>query len=128
MAASAGPRLALIAESFARLAGRSLVGAASGELEAALWQARHALGAHGTEPEPQFFYGNRLALELFEMRAAEFIGLPSHRSAEPARRDERARMLARLEQDDLIGDYAGVRLAASGRRFEISGACVWNLV
>jgi hypothetical protein len=128
MEASAGARLALIAASFERLAGRSLVEASPGAIEQALWEAPRAIVAHGTEPEPRFFYGNRIALELFAMTAAELIGLPSHRSAEPALRESRARMLARLAQDDIVDDYAGVRIAASGRRFAISHAQVWNIV
>ncbi len=91
-------------------------------------EAPHAVVAHGTEADPLFFYGNRTALALFAMRAADFIGLPSHRSAEPALRDERAAMLARLERDQIVDDYAGVRIAASGRRFAIGPAHVWNLV
>jgi hypothetical protein len=128
MRASAGPRLALIAESFARLAGHALVDVATEELERAMWRAPRVIVAHGTEAQPRFFYGNRAALDLFEMRAAEFIGLPSDRSAEPAAREARAKMLAALERDDQIDDYTGVRIAASGRRFEITRAQVWNLV
>jgi len=126
MRESAGARLALIAESFARLAGRPLV--EGGPLEHALWHAPRAIVAHGTEPEPLFFYGNRTALTLFGMRAADFIGLPSRRSAEPGLREERARMLERLEQRHMIDDYAGVRIAADGRRFAIARAHVWNLI
>jgi len=128
MADSAGDRLALIAASFARLAGRALVERSPGGIEQALWQAPRAIVAHGTELEPLFLYGNRLALTLFEMRAAEFIGLPSYRSVEAAMRGERARMFERLERGDMIDDYAGVRIAASGRRFAIERAQVWNLV
>ena len=87
MSASAGARLAAIAGSFESLSGRPLVAQSPGGLEEALWGAPHAIVAHGTEPEPLFFYGNRLALGLFAMTAAQFIGLPSHRSAEPAQRD-----------------------------------------
>ena len=125
---SAGARLQVIAGSFARLAGRPLVQAAPDDLERALWEAPHAVVAHGTEADPLFFYGNRTALALFAMRAREFIGLPSHRSAEPALRGERAAMLARLERDQIVDDYAGVRIAASGRRFAIGPAHVWNLL
>lgn len=128
MQTSAGARLAVIAESFERLAGRPLVEASPGGLEQALWEAPRAIVAHGTEAEPLFFYGNRVALELFAMRAAEFIGLPSHRSAEPALREARARMLAGLEHSDIVEGYSGVRIAADGRRFAIAGAYVWNLV
>lgn len=128
MQTSAGERLALIAESFARLAGKPLVDPAAGGLEQALWEAPRAIVAHGTEAEPLFFYGNRIALELFAMSADQFIGLPSHRSAEPALREARARMLAGLEESGIVAGYSGVRIAADGRRFTISGAYVWNLV
>jgi hypothetical protein len=125
---SAGARLRVIAESFARLAGRLLVEPSVVNLEQALWEAPCAVVAHGTEAEPLFFYGNRTALALFAMRAAAFVGLPSHRSAEPALRGERAAMLARLERDQIVDDYAGVRIAANGQRFVIGPAHVWNLV
>jgi len=128
MQASAGRRLALIAGSFERLAGRPLVEFAPGAVELAMWEAQRAIVAHGTEPDPRFFYGNRIALELFAMTAAEFIGLLSKRSAEPALRQERAFMLAGLAQNDIVDDYAGVRIAANGRRFTISHAQVWNIV
>jgi len=123
MQACAGERLELIAQSFARLAGRPLV--APGE---DLWDAPRAIVAHGTQDPPRFFYANRLALELFAMPAQQIIGLPSHESAEPALREERAAMLARLASRDLIDDYSGVRIAADGRRFRIERASVWNLV
>src|SRR5688572_25276180 len=128
MRGSAGDRLALIAASFERLAGRPLVAPSPDGLEAAMWHTPRAIVAHGTEAEPLFFYGNRVALELFAMSAAQFIGLPSHRSAEPALREARARMLAGLEERGVVEGYSGVRIAADGRRFTIAGATVWNLV
>lgn len=84
--------------------------------------------AHGTEADPVFFYGNRLALDLFEMRFDDFIRLPSRFSAEPLAREARARLLARVGRDGFIDDYAGVRIASSGRRFRIEQAVVWNLL
>ena len=123
METNAGPRLELIVESFERLTREALVPAGH-----ELWSMPRAVVAHGTEEIPRFFYGNALALELFAMRAERFIGLPSHESAEPALREERAAMLARLERDDVVTDYSGVRIAADGRRFRIERAVVWNLV
>jgi hypothetical protein len=87
-----------------------------------------ALVAHGTQDPPQFFYGNKQALDLFRMSAEQFIGLPSYKSAEPALREERAAMLARLEAENVITDYHGIRIAADGTRFRINNAVVWNLV
>ncbi len=122
MEASAGTRLALLGESFARLTGRPL--AAGGDL----WHAPAAIVAHGTEDVPRFFYGNATALALFRMDAAAFIGLPSYKSAEAALREERAAMLARLEAADVVTGYHGVRIAADGTRFRIVNAVIWNLV
>lgn len=123
MAASAGARLELIVSSFERLTGRRLA-----EDAAALWSAPRAVVAHGLQPDPVFFYGNRLALALFETAADAFARMPSRLSAEPLLRDERARLLARVAADGFIDDYAGVRISASGRRFRIEQAVVWTLV
>lgn len=122
MEASAGARLTLLAVSFARLTGRPL--APDGDL----WGANAAILAHGTENPPLFFYGNARTLALFRMTAADFLGRPSYTSAEPAHRDERARMFEKLEADDVVTGYAGVRIAADGARFRIEDAVIWNLV
>lgn len=132
-------RLRLIVESYRRLTGKELIhpplplaGEGQGErvdaLRKALWYAPCAILAHGTEDDPVFFYGNRLALELFEMDFAAFTRLPSRFSAEPLERDARARLLERVAQQGYVDDYAGVRIAASGKRFMIDKATVWNLV
>lgn len=121
MRKSAGQRLALLKESFARLTGRPLC-------QGDLWSAPVAVVAHNTDDQPRFFYGNRLALELFRMTAAQFIGLPSYKSAEPALRAERQQIFVKLEADDVVTGYTGIRIAADGTRFWIKDAVIWNLV
>lgn len=120
MAASAGPRLRLIADSYEHLTGRSL--------PLPLWSAPRVILAHGTQPDPIFFYGNRLALELFETTVEAHLATPSRLSAEPVEQDERVRLLARVSAKGFIDDYAGVRVSATGRRFRIERATVWNLI
>jgi hypothetical protein len=120
-------RIGLIADSFARLLGRPLVGAGDDPV-AALWYAADAIVAHGTEPDPVFFFGNRAALAAFATDVASFTAMPSRLSAEAPMRDERQALLDRVTRDEFIDDYAGVRIAATGRRFRIAGAVVWNLV
>jgi hypothetical protein len=120
-------RLALIAESFARLLGRPLVDPA-GDLVAALWLAPEAIVAHGVEPDPVFFFGNRAALLAFDCDVATFTTMPSRLSAEAPLRDERQALLDRVTRHQFIDDYAGIRISATGRRFRIAGAVVWNLV
>jgi hypothetical protein len=127
LTARAGARLALIPESFARLTGRPLIPAAD-DLAAALWSAPFVLLAHGSEPDPVFFYGNRMALERFEMTAEQLARTPSRLSAEFAERADRDRLLQALARRGFIDDYAGVRVSSTGRRFRIEQAAVWNLV
>lgn len=92
-----------------------------------LWEAPFAVVSHGTEPDPIFNYGNRAALEAFEMSWEELTSMPSRCSAEPEQRDARARMMERVRSEGFIRDYTGVRISKFGRRFVIRGA-VWNLV
>ena len=120
-------RIGLIDESYRRLTGRQLVQPRD-DLAVALWHAPRAIVAHGTQADPIFFYGNALALDLFEMPADEFMRLPSRLSAEPMLRDERARLLDRVTRDGFIDDYAGIRISASGQRFRIEQATVWNII
>ena len=118
----------LIADSFARLLRRPLVAAATDDIHTALWSAPRVVVAHGTGADPAFFYGNRSALELFEMDFAAFTQLPSRLSAEPLEREERARLLTQVSRQGYIDEYAGVRISRSGKRFVIEQAVVWNLV
>jgi hypothetical protein len=127
LTASAGPRLPLIPESFARLTGRPLIAPAR-DLAEALWSAPFVLLAHGTEADPIFFYGNRMALERFEMTAEHLVTTPSRHSAEFAERAERERLLEEVARRGFIDDYAGVRVSSTGRRFRIEEATVWNLI
>ena len=118
----------LIADSFARLLRRPLVAAATDDIHTALWSAPRVVVAHGTGADPAFFYGNRSALELFEMDFAAFTQLPSRLSAEPLEREERARLLTQVSRQGYIDDYSGIRVAKSGKRFLIERATVWNLI
>ncbi len=119
-------RLALIAASHERLTGHILAGAP--DIAEALWTAPQAIVAHGTEADPLFFFGNRVALTRFETDAQHFVGMPSRLSAEPLLREERQALLDRVKRDGFIADYSGVRISATGRRFRIEQATVWNLI
>lgn len=120
-------RLQLVVTSYHRLTGRHLVAEGNPDLWQACWSAARVIVAHGTEVDPIFFYGNALALSRFELDFAAFTHLPSRYSAEPLLREERAALLARVHEHGFIDDYAGVRIAASGKRFRIEQAVVWNV-
>lgn len=119
----------LLLDSFARLLGRELVardGSAAEQAER-LFQAPFVVVSHGTEADPILNYGNAAALALWEMAPEQFTQTPSRLTAEPLHRDERARLLERTRRDGYVDDYAGVRISATGKRFRIEQAIVWNL-
>jgi hypothetical protein len=120
-------RLALLARSHLRLTGRALV-PEGGDLVQALWTAPHVIVAHGTQADPVFFFGNRAALARFETDWATFTAMSSRLSAEPMLRAQRQALLDRVARDGFIADYAGIRIAVTGRRFRIEGATVWMLI
>jgi hypothetical protein len=117
-----------MAASFARLVGRPLVGSDTADLVGTLWEAPFAIVAHGIEPDPVFFFGNAAALDLFEADWAAFTSMPSRFSAEAPAREERQRLMERVTAQGFIDDYAGMRISASGRRFMIGPAVVWNIL
>lgn len=119
-------RIERITISYKELAGRPLV-PTEDDIVVALWSAPFAIVAHGTEPDPIFFFGNETALRLFECDFPTFSRMPSRYSAEPLLREERAVLLDRVTRSGLINDYSGVRISATGRRFRIGKASVWNL-
>lgn len=99
-------------------------------LAEALWEAPFGLVSHGTEADPIFRYGNRRALELFEMSWEEFVAMPSRMSAEPAAttQGDRNRLMAEALKRGYVENYHGVRISRMGRRFEIADTILWNVV
>ncbi|WP_066555777.1 MEKHLA domain-containing protein [Croceicoccus bisphenolivorans] len=120
-------RIALVAESFARLTGRELV-PFQGDMAHALWNLPAVVLAHGTEDDPVFFYANRMALDRFVLTGKAIVAMPSRLSAEMPERSEREALFRRVDADGYIDDYAGVRIAATGQRFRIEQATVWNMI
>jgi hypothetical protein len=120
----------LLIESYRHWTGRDLIDPAlpPAQRAAALFEAPFVVASHGTEPDPVFNYGNRAALALFETTWAAFTAMPSRRSAEPLAQAERAQLLARVNAHGFVDDYHGIRISASGRRFRIDRATVWNVM
>lgn len=125
-----GEHAELILSSLLRMTGRNLVDPALSDKERyrSLFEAPFAVVSHNTEVDPVFNYGNKVALELFEMKWVDFINLPSRLSAEQQNRDERQRLLARVTEYGFIDDYKGVRISSSGKRFLVDDSIVWNMI
>lgn len=122
--------IGLLRDSYRHWTGASLLPPSLDPLAAvrALDEVPFAVVSHGTQPDPIFNYGNRLALSLFEMDWNEFTRLPSRLSAEAADQAERRQLLAQVSAQGYSDDYCGIRIAKTGRRFLIRAATIWNLV
>lgn len=124
-------RLDLALESHRHWTGRELIPglpcAGSDERYVFLWSMPRVLVSHGTQEDPVFWYGNRAALELWELDWDNFTRTPSRYTAEAPLRDERARLLERVTRSGFIDDYSGIRISRTGKRFRIRQAMVWNL-
>ncbi len=77
--------------SFHHWTGRSLLDAEGTPADTAqkLFEAPFVIVSHGTQPDPILNYGNRKALELWEMNWEQFTQTPSRCTAEPIERQER---------------------------------------
>ena len=120
----------LLLESFRRWTGRELldrIGSPEDQARA-LFAAPFVVASHCSEEEPVLNYGNRMALELWEMSWEQFIRTPSRLTAEPVNRPERERMLTQAAARGWIDDYRGVRISGTGRRFLVEDAIVWTIV
>jgi hypothetical protein len=121
---------ALMIESFRRWTGRELIPPAVPPDRRAreLFEARFVVVSHDASPDPVLTYGNRAALALWETDWKTLAAMPSRLTAEALERRERERLLDRVSRRGYIDDYNGIRISATGRRFRIAGATVWNLV
>ena len=121
---------ACVARSLKHFTGRELWPAVSSATELAerVFAAPFVLISHGAEADPVLNYGNRTALNLWEMTWDELTRTPSRLTAEAPNREERARLLAAVTSRGFIDDYSGVRISKTGRRFRIHRATVWNLI
>ena len=116
--------------SFQRWTGQELITRNSSPEEEAevLFNAPFAVVSHDTEADPIFKYGNKKALELFEMTWEEFIKMPSRNSAEPMEQKLRAEFMANVTKNGFVDNYEGVRISNTGKRFLMKNAIVWNVL
>ena len=115
--------------SFQHWTGRSLLDASGSPAEIAqqMFETPFVLVSHGMERDPIFNYGNRNALERWELSWEEFTRMPSRKTAEPMVQEERDRL---LEETAIKGfsHFSGIRISSTGKRFQIEDGIIWNVI
>ena len=94
----------------------------------ALFHVPFVVVSHGREDDPMLNYGNQMALDLWEMTWDELVQTPSRLTAEPVNRAEREWMLEQARRRGYLDTYRGVRISATGRRFLVEDALIWNVL
>lgn len=120
----------IMLNSFRKFVGRELIRRTGDPIQEArkVFEAPYVVVSHGTQEDPVLNYGNKTALELWEMDIPKLTSMPSRLTAEPMHRDERAQLMARAARDGFVDDYRGIRISSTGKRFLIEQAIIWNLV
>lgn len=118
----------LMISSFERLTGRTLINTGDDtDIAQALFEAEFALVSHGIEADPIFNYGNRKALQLWELSWEEFTLMPSRKSAQEVVQEERNRLLSETTVKG-FSNFSGVRITNSGKLFHIEDGIIWNIL
>ena len=92
-----------------------------------LFDSAFVVASHGKEDDPVLNYGNRTALNLWMMDWQQFTHTPSRLTAEPAKQEERARMLEQVKTQGYHADYSGIRISSTGKRFLAERSLIWNI-
>lgn len=94
----------------------------------ALFESPLVVVSHDADADPILNYGNRTALDLWEMTWKQLVTTPSRLTAEPVNRAEREWMLEQARVRGYIDTYRGVRISGTGRRFLVENAMIWNVL
>lgn len=120
----------LLCSSYAHWTNKKLIATDRGPeaLILALFEAPFAVVSHGIENDPIFNFGNKTALELFELEWGRFIQVPSRESVDMTSRSERDKLMQRVTTNGYMDHYSGIRISSSGSRFSIDDATIWNII
>lgn len=118
-----------IDESFAKLNGKPLPSPPDTK-DRYKWlteEAPYSILTHNTDKDPSFIYVNEYALKCFKYSLNEMIGLPSRLSAAEKDREERQRLLNKIEEDGIAYNYNGPRVDKNGKFFQIYDGILWQV-
>jgi hypothetical protein len=117
-----------VVDAFARVTGGDFVAEAGldpAALGKSTWEGNFALLTHDTNAI--LTYGNRFALDLWEIDWETLVQTPSRLTAPEEDRAARAVIMAGVARDGFTRSYTGRRVSRSGKLFLIENATVFTL-
>lgn len=116
-------------DSYAHWTGKELISRRDSSFEQAqrLFDSLFVVVSPALQDDPVLNYGNRTALDLWEMDWDRFTQTPSRLTAEPVNREERARMLSQARKQGYLPDYRSIRISSTGKRFLVERATIWAI-
>jgi hypothetical protein len=120
--------IARVVDAFARVTGGDLVSEAGldpAALGRSAWEGDFALLTHDTGAI--LTYGNRFALDLWEMDWETLTRTPSRETAPEEDRAARAAIMDAVAREGFTRSYTGRRVSRTGKLFLIENATVFTL-
>ena len=118
---------ARLARSFQHWTGRSFVEPGD-ETEIAARLFEHPSMVLSLAEGPTYNYGNRRAMELFELDWHQILKMVGDESAEPEMQQERTEALREALRKGFISGYGGMRISSRGRRFRIEDGTLFAVL
>lgn len=93
-----------------------------------LFESPFPVLSHDSQTDPILNYGNRAALELWEIDWLALIQTPSRKTAESTNQTARSKLLEEVALKGYTTKGSGVRISQTGKRFYIPQVVLWNLI
>ncbi len=109
------------------LLGNKVIGTSNLQFGHLLFNMSNPVMAHDAKDDPCLNYVNAKALELWHRSWNEMIGMPSKLTAPKKERQKRQNDLNKVNTENPIQNYQGIRINSKGELFCISNARIWTI-
>lgn len=122
--------VAMLLDNLKRLTGFDLAGTyniSDDELGKRVFEADFYLLSNDASKDAILNYANKKALDLWEMTWEGLTQTPARLTAKLDNRQKRDDAMRRVNENNFIEGYSGVRISKSGKEFLIKDVAIWNL-
>ena len=102
-------------------------GISKDELGKGIFEAEFCLLSSDLSADPILNYGNQKAIDLWEMPWEELTSTRSRDTAKSDNQSDRDELMRRVNENNFVTGYSGMRVSKTGREFFIKDVTIWNL-